>query len=633
MCGICGFFDTSHSTGAAQLEAMTLTLQHRGPDGSGTQVFNSPHGSLGLGHRRLSIIELSPLGKQPMAFKHLWVSFNGEIYNHAELRQELEQLGHCFTSHSDTEVLLQAYARWGNAAISRFTGMFAFALYNSQTQSLLLCRDRAGVKPLFYYCHKGLLLFGSELKALTAHTDFKKQLNPQALETYLQLGYVPAPHCIWQNTYKLPAGHYLHINLNQPLAADTLKPQCYWDICHAYNKPVNEISYAEALHETEARLYKAFSYRMVADVPVGIFLSGGYDSSTVAALLQSQSHRPLKTFTIGVPDIGLNEAPQAAAIAKHLGTEHYSAYCTEAEALALIAQVPYYFDEPFGDSSALPTMLVSRLARQQVTVALSADAGDELFAGYNRYSYVMRLSGSLRQSPQSLRRILAALLRSKPLRHLPILRHQPHYHHRLQKLQQLVEDPAARTFMWRLCSQYSDAELQRLIQQPAGLPPTLFNSHALNNSNDTLSYMLSLDYKTYLCDDILQKVDRATMHVSLEGREPFLDHELAEWVATLPGNFKYYRGQKKRLLKAINHKYLPQGLMNQPKKGFAVPLARWLQNELKADVQHALGPKLPPQLNVQGVQAELQAFFAGHNERANRIWYLYMFSKWYAHWA
>ncbi|MFM8530553.1 MAG: asparagine synthase (glutamine-hydrolyzing) [Ilumatobacteraceae bacterium] len=633
MCGICGFFDTSHSTGAAQLEAMTLQLQHRGPDGSGTQLFNSPQGSLGLGHRRLSIIELSPLGKQPMAFEHLWVSFNGEIYNHAELRHELEQLGHRFISHSDTEVLLQAYARWGEAAINRFTGMFAFALYNSQTHNLLLCRDRAGVKPLFYYYHNGLLLFGSELKALTAHTAFKKQLNPQALEAYLQLGYVPAPHCIWQHTYKLPAGHYLHINLSQPLQHNTLIPQCYWDISHAYNKPVHNISYAEALHETEARLYKAFNYRMVADVPVGIFLSGGYDSSTVAALLQSRSHRPLKTFTIGVPDMGLNEAPQAAAIAKHLGTQHYSTNCTEAEALELIAQVPFYFDEPFGDSSALPTMLVSRLARQQVTVALSADAGDELFAGYNRYSYVMRLSGSLRQSPQSLRRILAALLRSKPLRHMPVLRHQPHYHHRLHKLQQLVDDPSARAFMWRLCSQYSDAELQGLMQQPAGLPPTLFNSHALNNSNDTLSYMLSLDYKTYLCDDILQKVDRATMHVSLEGREPFLDHELAEWVACLPGNFKYYRGQKKRLLKAINHKYLPESLMNQPKKGFAIPLARWLQNALKADVQQALGPKLPPQLNVQGVQAELQAFFAGHNERANRIWYLYMFSKWYERWA
>ena len=629
MCGICGFWDTGFGSTAQHLQAMNQTLLHRGPDGGGQQLFTLAQGQLGLGHRRLSIIELSALGHQPMAFEHYWVSFNGELYNHAELRQELEGLGHRFKSHSDTEVLLQAYARWGIGALERFTGMFAFALYDAQQQSLLLARDRAGVKPLFYYAHEGLLLFGSELKALLAHPQFKKHIHSGALEAYLQLGYVPAPYTIWQHAHKLPAGHYLQLQLPKTEG----QPQPYWDISTAYNRPVLKLSYAEALEQTEARLQKAFNYRMVADVPVGIFLSGGYDSSTVAALLQKQSGRPLKTFTIGVPDLGLNEAPQAEAIARHLNTDHLTAYCTEAEALNLIRQLPYYYDEPFGDSSALPTMLVSRMARQQVTVALSADGGDELFAGYNRYRYVLRLGRSLQQTPQGLRRLLAALLRSRALRHLPLLSSHPHYHHRLHKLQQLVEDPSARAFMWRLCSQYSDAELQKLLQQPAGLPPTLFNSHRLNNAHDTLGYMLSLDYKTYLCDDILQKVDRATMHVSLEGREPFLDHHLAEWVACLPQSFKYHKGQSKRLLKDINQRYLPPALMNQPKKGFAVPLARWLQNELKNELCQALGPQLPPQLNAAGVAAELNAFFKGHNERAHRIWYLFMFSKWHETWA
>ena len=315
-----------------------------------------------------------------MEFEKLKIVFNGEIYNYAEIETELKYAGHTFKSHSDTEMILHAYNQWGIACIDKFIGMFAFVLFDEEKQELFCVRDRAGIKPFFYYWNDGLFLFGSELKSMVAHPMFKKEIEINAVASFMQFGYVPTPHCIWKNTHKIKPGHYLKFSI----ADKDFSNKQYWNVYDAYNKPKLNIGFEDAKVETEKLLQSACEYRMVADVPVGVFLSGGYDSSTVAALLQKDRTEKIKTFTIGVPDAGLNEAPYAKDVAAHLGTDHTEYYCTEKEALELIPDLPYFYDEPFADSSAIPTTLVSKVARQQVTVALSADAGDEVFAGYTK---------------------------------------------------------------------------------------------------------------------------------------------------------------------------------------------------------------------------------------------------------
>ncbi|MCB0709080.1 MAG: asparagine synthase (glutamine-hydrolyzing), partial [Chitinophagaceae bacterium] len=358
MCGISGFVDFNKKSGKNILEKMNRTLHHRGPDGEGYGIFETDTSITGLGHRRLSIIDLSEGGSQPKTYKGLHITFNGEIYNYAEIKNSLVSKGHTFNSHSDTEVILHAYEEWGPAALQQFIGMFAFVIYDETNKKIFACRDRAGVKPFFYYYKDGLFLFASELKALLQHPGFTKEINTDAVAAFLQFGYVPTPNCIFNDTHKLKPGHYLLLNL-QTKAIETTR---YWNVYDAYNKPEVKISLPDAISETEKLLTSAFQYRMVSDVPVGVFLSGGYDSSCVTAILQKNNTEKIKTFTIGVPDVGLNEAPFAKEIAAHLGTDHTEYYCTQKEALEIVPQLPFFYDEPFADSSAIPTTLVSRIA-------------------------------------------------------------------------------------------------------------------------------------------------------------------------------------------------------------------------------------------------------------------------------
>ena len=358
MCGIAGFIDFNKTSSQELLDKITNTLIHRGPDAFGTNFFNNPKAHVGLGHRRLSIIDLSQLGIQPMQYQHLWISFNGEIYNYAEIKKELELLNHSFKSNSDTEVILHAFAQWGINCVHKFIGMFAFVIYDTVKEEIYCMRDRAGVKPFFYYWHNDLFLFASELKAFHQHPNFKKEINRDAVAAFIQFGNVPTPHCIFNNCYKLEAGCYLKFNIQH----STFNITKYWNVYDAYNKPKLNISFEEAKTETEKIITSAVDYRMVADVPVGVFLSGGYDSACVTALLQKSNSQKLKTFTIAVPDIGLNEAPYAKQVANHLNTEHYEFECTQKEAIELIKELPYYYDEPFADSSAIPTTLVSKIA-------------------------------------------------------------------------------------------------------------------------------------------------------------------------------------------------------------------------------------------------------------------------------
>ena len=632
MCGISGFIDYTNQSNSEVLVKMTDTLYHRGPDGSGYEFFQTNNYQLGFGHRRLSIIDLSEAGKQPMNFKHLWITFNGEVYNYKEIKNELIALNHQFIGHSDTEVILHAYAQWGISCIEKFVGMFAFVIYDSISEEIYCVRDRAGIKPFFYYWQDGLFLFASELKAFHEHPEFKKEINLDAVAAFMQFGNVPTPHCIFNNCYKLKPGHYLKFSLH---TAEILIHK-YWDVYDAYNKPKLDISFAEAKIETEKILKSTFDYRMVSDVPVGIFLSGGYDSACVTALLQKDRKEKLKTFTIAVPDIGLNEAPYARDVAKHIGTEHFEYECNHQDALDLIDDLPFFYDEPFADSSAIPTTLVCKMAKKQVTVALSADAGDEIFAGYNRYDYMMKHGKALNHLPQFIRKGISGIMSNVPADKIPVLKNKYNFHNRYEKLKVLLNDPSPKNMMLSLSKQYDDSQLKHILKCAFNNLDTAYLSDALQiEYNSPLSYMKAIDYQTYLLDDILQKVDRASMTASLEGREPFLDHRIIEWAAQLPDNYKYYKGSKKHILKEIVHQYIPKELMDRPKMGFAVPIEKWLMHDLKEKVLYYLDDRKIEQENifeVRAIQKLKTDFYSGKREYANKIWYLLMFQMWYEKW-
>ncbi|MGB4937299.1 MAG: asparagine synthase (glutamine-hydrolyzing) [Ferruginibacter sp.] len=632
MCGISGFIDFERKTGIEILEQMNRTMAHRGPDGEGYGLYETDNAVIGLGHRRLSIIDLTEGGKQPKTLGRLHLTFNGEIYNYAEIKKELELKGHAFNSHSDSEVILHAYREWGSAAVQKFIGMFAFVIYDEDNQRLFACRDRAGVKPFFYYYNDGLFLFASELKALVKHPAFVKKINTDAVAAFLQYGYVPTPHCIFDNAFKLKPGYFLTFDIKN----QNFETQQYWNVYDAYNQPVLDISLPDAIIETEKLLTNAFQYRMVSDVPVGVFLSGGYDSACVTAILQKNNTEKIKTFTIGVPDAGLNEAPFAKAVAAHLGTDHTEYYCTEKEALEIVPQLPFFYDEPFADSSAIPTTLVSRIAREKVTVALSADAGDEIFAGYNRYDYMVKYGNSIKKIPGFMRKTVAALMDQVAADKIPVLNKKYLFHSRYEKVKSLLREPSAENVLMSLTSQMSGKELNALFNNPVHKLPSYFDSRELKPEHySILSYMMAVDYQTYLLDDILQKVDRAGMSVSLEGREPFLDHRIIEWAARLPMDYKYNKGSKKFILKQIVHKYIPETMMARPKMGFGIPISTWLQNDLKPfvdmyfDEQFILKQGI---FNNGVIQKIKHSFYHGKIERAEKVWYILMFQMWYDKW-
>ena len=632
MCGISGFADFNRKTERDTLEKMNRIMAHRGPDGEGYGIYNNEQARVGLGHRRLSIIDLSAGGSQPQTFQSLHITYNGEIYNYAEIKKRLEDKGHSFHSHSDTEVILHAYSEWGSAALQQFIGMFAFVIYDEDQKKLFACRDRAGVKPFFYYFKEGLFLFGSELKALMQHPAFEKNINLDAAAAYMQYGYVPTPHCIFNDAYKLKPGHFLELDI----ATRGFSTSEYWSVYDAYNKPTLKIDLPEAISETEQLLTSAFQYRMVSDVPVGVFLSGGYDSSCVTALLQKNNTEKIKTFTIGVPDAGLNEAPFAKEIAAHLGTDHTEYYCTEKEALEIVPQLPFFYDEPFADSSAIPTTLVSRIAREKVIVALSADAGDEIFAGYNRYDYVMKYGKKIQAIPGFMRKTAAAMMDVIPASSIPVLNKKYLFHSRYEKLKTLFKNPSELNILLSITRQMNDEGIADLFKTPVATLTSAFESRELKKEyHSTLSMMLAIDYQTYLLDDILQKVDRAGMSVSLEGREPFLDQRVIEWAAQLPENFKYNNGNKKYILKEIVHKYIPRKMMDRPKMGFGIPISDWLLGDLKPFVDQYFDEGFIEKQNIfknREVQRIRNSFYHGKIERAEKIWYLLMFQMWYDKW-
>jgi asparagine synthase (glutamine-hydrolysing) len=632
MCGISGIIDFNKKSSLEILQKMNRTMIHRGPDGEGYSFEDAGNAQVGLGHRRLSIIDLSSGGTQPMHYGQYSILLNGEIYNYQEIKEVLIKLGHSFVSTSDTEVVLHAYREWGVECLERFIGMFSIVIADKDKNEIFACRDRAGVKPFFYYHHNNLFLFASELKAFHEHPQFEKVINRPAVVSFLQYGYINAPHCIFEHCYKLLPGHYFTLDLS----SQKISQHRYWNVYDSYNKPKQNISFGEAKEETEKILTKAFEYRMVADVPVGVFLSGGYDSSCVAALLQKNRSVPLKTFTIGMGEQKLNEAPFAKEIAKRLGTDHEEYYCTEKDILGLINDLPYYYDEPFADSSSLPTMVVSRMARKKVTVALSADAGDEIFAGYNRYDYVKKYFERIKRIPGPVRKGLLAGMNLIPAEKLPFIGKDPLIANRYKKIKDLFSVKDIQSLMASITADVSAEDVSRLVTGDAGKSSTSHISSELTDKYfDNISYMMAIDYQTYLPDDVLQKVDRATMSASLEGREPFLDQHIIEWVATLPTEYKYNNGQKKYMLKEIVHGHIDKEIMQRPKTGFAIPIGKWLYAELKDTVEYYLSPEMLRKhsiLNEAEVTACRNAFYKGELQSLPKMWHVLMFQMWCEKW-
>lgn len=635
MCGLAGFIDLNNRSSKEILQSCTDVLPHRGPDGSGYEFFQHDDHQVALGHRRLSIIDLSTAAGQPMWYKNFCIIFNGEMYNYAEVRVELEKIGHRFITHSDTEVLLHAWEQWGAQMIDKFIGMFAFVLYDSEKGELFCFRDRAGVKPFYYYWKDGIFLFASELKSFHQHPQFKKEINLQAVHQFFQYGYIMAPLAIFNHTCKLLPGHYLKFSIKQK--AFTLHK--YWDVYDSYNKPKLDITEAEAKKHTEELLISACKYRMVSDVPVGVFLSGGYDSTAVTALLQSHQQEKIKTYTIGFHEADHNEAVYAKQVASHLKTDHTEHYCTTKEAQEIIPGIPFFCDEPFGDSSIIPTTLVSILARKDVTVALSADAGDEIFAGYPKYPMALALIKKMNAFPSFVKKPAGKILQYIPDPVLFQLTRNTAVSMKKHRFSRILQQTGASTpsIMDVLLSQvYTNDQLDGLFADNVSQPVSFFSSEdMLNDSLGDLDKLLAIDYKTYLPDDILVKVDRAGMTTSLEGREPLLDHRIIEFAARLPEELKMKGINKKYLLKEIVHDYVPKKIMDRPKMGFGVPVFDWLRNDLRyyadeyltdaAFQQHGLFKKA-------GVQHIMDRFYAGDRNYNSLFWYLLMFQMWYKQW-
>ncbi|WP_204105121.1 MULTISPECIES: asparagine synthase (glutamine-hydrolyzing) [Spirulina sp. CCY15215] len=643
MCGITGFWNLSGDNSPDRLqeivEKMSFRLFHRGPDAGGSWV--DENAGIALGHRRLSILDLSPEGHQPMLSRgdRYVIIFNGEIYNFLTLRKELAQLGHHFRGHSDTEVMLASFCQWGiEGVVKRFIGMFAFALWDRQEKVLHLCRDRMGEKPLYYGWMGKTFLFGSELKSLKIHPDWCGEIDRNALALLLRHNYINAPHSIYKNIYKLPPGTLLSLKQGE----ERPEPIPYWSLQNvAEYGAANPFSgnKREAIAQLDILLRDAIAQQMVADVPLGAFLSGGIDSSLIVALMQAQSSQPVKTFSIGFHEEEYNEAKYAKAVAQRLGTDHTELYVTPQDALAIVPKLPTLYDEPFSDSSQIPTFLVAQLARQQVTVSLSGDAGDELFGGYTRYFMGQRFGESTRFSP--LKKALASVLKA---------RSPQAWDQILQPLKTFLPDPFQQrqigTKLHRVADVLSlespEAIYRSFVshwQQPEEIvidaiePETVLNTPALwANLANFFEKMMYLDALTYLPGDILVKVDRAAMGVSLETRIPFLDHRVIEFAWSLPLAWKApEEGQGKWILRQILAQYVPAKLFERPKMGFGIPIDRWLRGELRDWAENLLDEGRLRQegyFHPQPIRQKWQEHLSESHNWQYYLWDVLMFQAW-----
>ena len=612
MCGICGTAARAgESVSEAAIEAMTESLHHRGPDDQG--IWRSHDGRVGFGHRRLSIIDLSPAGHQPMkdATGALTISFNGEIYNFLELRRELESLGHAFRTHTDTEAILEAYRQWGTACVEHLNGMFAFALHDAANERLFFARDRAGEKPLFYAHAGGTLLFASELKALMANPAFRAQLDPAALNEYLTYGYIAGPRSILRDVRKLPQGCAMTYDLRR----DEVQVRPYWRLPGPFDNERADVDDEALVDELEALLLDSVRMRLIADVPVGIMLSGGLDSSLVTAMAARVASRP-KTFNISFPGHGVyDEAPYARLVARHFGTEHVE-LAAEAATVDLLPALARQYDEPMADSSMVPTYLVSRLIRQQATVALGGDGGDELFGGYLHYAWFERQNAIRRAIPAPLRRAMSAAATLLP--------------HGVRGRGYLIGTAGDVNHSIGLANLFFDAAARRKLLSPLGLPagrePERWKGALGAYGGTALQRATAVDFQSYLPDDILVKVDRASMLTSLEVRAPLLDPRIIELAfGRTPDRLRAAGATRKILLRKLAARVLPKELDITRKRGFAIPLHRWFRGDWGRFFREVLAEsKHFDQRVIRGLLKGQEAGLVN----SHRIFALVMFELW-----
>ncbi len=644
MCGIAGFLTLPRSASNEELTTtvrrMTDAIVNRGPDDEGAWV--DAESGVALGHRRLSILDLSPLGHQPMtsADGRYEIVFNGEIYNFQDLRAELEKHGHTWRGHSDTEIMLAAFTQWGvDEAARRFNGMFAFALWDKQDRVLHLGRDRLGEKPLYYGWAGDRFVFCSELKSLQGFPNFTAEVDRAALTSLLRFNYIPDPSCIYRGMHKLPPATLL--SLRAP--GETPQPRHYWSLRNVITRGTRQPftgTETEAIDTFEALLKKAVGQRMIADVPLGAFLSGGVDSSLIVALMQAQSSQPVRTFTIGFHEKEHNEAGFAKDVAKHLCTDHTEMYVTGQDALDVIPQLPALYDEPFSDYSQIPTYLVCMMARQHVTVALSGDAGDELFGGYERYYIGRKLWNQFAWMPRPMRRAVAALMTLPPAAALNALasaagplmprrfRNVP-FGDKIHKLAEVIDAPGMETLYLNLMSHWKrpadivigGEDRDTAITDQTGWPEVPDFTHR----------MMHLDMETYLPGDILTKVDRAAMGVSLEGRIPLLDTEVVEFAWTIPYSMKVRDGQGKWLMRQALYKHVPRQLIDRPKRGFGIPLDTWLRGPLRDWAEDLLSEsrlKREGYFHPAPIRQKWQEHLSGTRNWHFYLWDVLMFQAW-----
>ena len=644
MCGIAGF--ASQNRGGLdwteRLARMTSEMSHRGPDDAGHWC--DVEAGVGLGHRRLSILDLSPEGHQPMASEsgRYHITFNGEIYNFRSLQSELVSSGHRFRGHSDTEVILAAFEEWGVvASVERFVGMFAFALFDREERRLFLVRDRLGEKPLYYGWMNDVFLFGSELKALRAHEAFRGEINRNALALFMRYGYIPAPHSIYEGIYKLAPGIILTLPVARSRDPKSMSLTQYWSARSVAEEGIANSfkgSDQEAADELESLLRDAIKQQMIADVPLGAFLSGGVDSSTIVALMQDMSKRPVKTFTIGFSEQGYDEAVHAKAVAHHLGTDHTELYVTAKDAMAVIPRLASIYDEPFGDSSQIPTFLVAELARRHVTVSLSGDAGDELFCGYTRYEMGRGLWSKVNNLPHASRHVLAGAIKAMPIGAwnglfnlaLPLLNRNVKFTgDRAHRLAEALDVTTPEELYWQLVSIWK--ETGQLVWNSSE-PQTAFTDIELvKNVHGFSNRMMFVDMVSYLPDDILVKVDRASMATSLESRVPFLDHRVVEFAWRLPISMKHRDGKGKWLLRQVLYKHVPQEMIERPKMGFGVPISDWLRGPLRQWAESLLDEhRLRDEgfLNSVLIRKKWAEHLSGKRNWQYCLWNVLMFQSW-----
>jgi asparagine synthase (glutamine-hydrolysing) len=646
MCGITGFVspgDRKSSVDPKKIaSAMAHILHHRGPDADGVWI---DHSGIALAHTRLSILDLSPSGEQPMASKsgRYVLVFNGEIYNHLDLRQKLAK--DVWQGHSDTETFLAACEAWGvQEALTHAVGMFAIALWDKRERVLTLARDRFGEKPLFYGWQGGSFVFGSELKSLMKHPEWQGKIDRDSLEQFTRYGYIPLPRSIWRGVKKLLPGSFLRFSIDTSVG-ELPTPTYYWRARDIANNTLPlRLNEKEASDELDLRLRQTISSQMVADVPLGAFLSGGVDSSTVVAMMQALSSRPVSTYTIGFSEADYNEAEYAKAVASYLGTEHTELYVSSSDALDVIPLLPQMYDEPFGDVSQIPTHLVAALARKHVKVSLSGDGGDEIFGGYNRHILGPSLWEGLSKFPIGIRKVVARSITafsptqwSRVSRLLPRRFRQPMFGDRAHKLASIMTAQSAdEVYQWLVSHERKPESLVIGSREDGETPATWAQCEmALMRRDDFSERMMFGDQVGYLTDDILCKVDRAAMAASLETRVPFLDHRIAEFAWALPSNMKIRDGQGKWLLRQVLYRYVPKNLIERAKQGFGVPIDFWLRGPLRNWAEDLIDESRLKQegyFDSEQVRQKWKEHLSGRRNWQYWLWNILMFQAWHENW-